>query len=70
MSRKESQKKQILEYLKTHAGITAIDALNLCGCFRLAAVICRLRKEGWDISTEIYGEGQKRYAFYVLINEQ
>lgn len=32
--------------------VTAIDALEGCGCFRLAARINELRKEGHKIETE------------------
>lgn len=43
---KVSQKKRILEYLKQGKSVTPIDALNLCGCFRLADVVFRLKKMG------------------------
>lgn len=66
MSRESSQKMQILRYMQTHPSISAIEALNLCGCFRLAAIIWILRDEGYDIETTMVGEGQKRYAEYSL----
>lgn len=66
MDRKESQKDIILEYLKRNDGISAIEALNLCGCFRLASIICILRGEGWNIKTTLIGEGNKKYAWYTL----
>lgn len=47
--RKESQKDKILKLLLKGKKITSIDALNLFGCFRLASVIHKLRKEGYII---------------------
>lgn len=49
-------------------GITALDALNECGSFRLAARISDLRDDGHDIRTvtETTPHG-KRIARYVLI---
>ena len=39
----------ILEHLKKGLSITPLEALNLCGCFRLAARIHDLRhKQGYD----------------------
>lgn len=46
-----SQTEWILENLK-HGPITPIDALQGCGCFRLAARIADLRQAGHDIITE------------------
>lgn len=69
MSREKSQRTQILQYMKTHKSITPIEALNLCGCFRLAAVIWRLREDGYDIETNMVGEGHKKYAEYKLKEE-
>lgn len=42
---------QILKYLETHAGITALDALRQIGSFRLAARIKDLRSQGHNIVT-------------------
>lgn len=49
--RKLSQCDQILGYLKEGHSITPIDALNLFGCFRLAARIADLKKRGNEIIT-------------------
>ncbi|HRZ15760.1 MAG TPA: helix-turn-helix domain-containing protein [Candidatus Omnitrophota bacterium] len=38
-----SQNRAILQYLKTHKGITALQALKRFGCFRLSARIWDLR---------------------------
>lgn len=69
MSRENTQKMQILSYLKTHSGITPLEALHLCGCFRLAAIIWVLRNEGYDIRTDMVDDGDKRYASYRLVVE-
>jgi len=45
-----SQCDDILAHLK-RGPITAIDALNRYGCFRLAARIKDLRAQGYDIET-------------------
>lgn len=43
------QADQILEYLKSGRTLTALDALQMFGCFRLAARIWELRGQGYDI---------------------
>ena len=67
-----SQNQQILKYLKKNRkGITPMDALRLCGCFRLSARIFDLKEQGHNIyktwEEEITDEGTvKRYARYIL----
>jgi len=61
-----SQKEQIKAYLLVHKKISPIEALNLFGCFRLAARIANLRAEGMKIRTEITRKG---YAIYRLEGE-
>ncbi|MFN4023171.1 MAG: helix-turn-helix domain-containing protein [Hydrogenophilus thermoluteolus] len=51
MGSKRTQAQGILEQLK-RGPITAIDALNGCGCFRLAARINDLRRSGYLIASE------------------
>ena len=63
----DSQRACILRYMQTHRSITALDALKLCGCFRLAAIIWLLREDGYDIETRLVGEGSKKYAEYRLV---
>ena len=67
----DSQCKLILFYLKEYGKITAKDAMQLCGCMRLAARIHDLRKKGIPIKSESYTytntAGNKvRYAIYSL----
>lgn len=72
---KDSQCKMILFYLKEQGPITAKIARQLCGCERLAARICDLRKKGIPIKTEINTyinkNGYKtRYGIYSLEETQ
>lgn len=46
-----NQLDQILEHLKQGKSITPIEALELFSCFRLSAVILKLRNAGYDIVT-------------------
>lgn len=48
----QSQKKQILAYLKTGKSLTQLEALYKFGCMRLASRINDLRNDGWGILTE------------------
>ena len=53
MTKKRTQKSEILRYLMTHKrGITSIQAIELFGATRLSDIIFRLRKEGYDIINE------------------
>jgi hypothetical protein len=47
----KSDKVLILEHLRSHGTITPMDAMKF-GCYRLAARIWDLRKDGHDIVTE------------------
>lgn len=47
--------------------ITAVEALDKFGCFRLAARIEEFRKEGHNITTETVKQGDKEFARYHLI---
>lgn len=57
---------QVLNHLENKP-ITAMDALNDYGCFRLAARINELRMSGHNIKTEIKNQDGKRYAMYYLL---
>lgn len=45
----KSQNEQILNYLQKGKSLTAMDALRLFGCFRLAARIRNLKDDGKKI---------------------
>lgn len=53
---------RILQHLKTGATITAIEALNMFGCFRLAARIADLRKKGNEIVTDKVTTGTGKHV--------
>lgn len=64
----ESQNGKILAWLQEGNKITQMDALNLCGCFRLASRIYDLRERGYDIIKEmIILPNGKRVAEYSLL---
>ena len=48
----KSQKDKILEFLEFNRSITALDALESFGCFRLASRISELKEEGHNITSE------------------
>lgn len=65
-----SQCDDILNHMETKGGITALDALSLYGCFRLASRINDLRNRGHEIlTTEITLDNGKTIASYTLIKE-
>ena len=67
----DSQCSAILEHLKKGLSITPIEALSLCGCFRLAARIHDLRDQGNDILTDtITTQSGKKVAAYRLASRQ
>lgn len=59
-----AQMKLIENHLKKGKSITPIEALNLFGCFRLAARIADLRKSGMHIVTSYTEMDGKRWATY------
>lgn len=64
--KKQSQIQKVKNHLMNGKSITPIDALNLYGSFRLAALVHVLRhKEGMDIVCD-ESEGYGRYS----INEK
>lgn len=59
------QTEAIKQYLDAGNSITAIEALNKFGCFRLASRIHDLKTEGYVVDKiMITGENNKRYAQY------
>jgi len=64
-----SHETKVLNYLKSHKrGITGLDAWTKFHCYRLSAVIFKLRSKGYDIRTDLedneYGEG--KHARYIM----
>jgi len=60
-----SQNDQIHELLK-QGPVTALDALQKCGSFRLAARVYELREQGVPIVTRYITRNQKTIAQYRL----
>jgi hypothetical protein len=61
-----SQNDQIRAALILGRSLTPLDALQDYGCFRLAARIADLRREGMDIECINETKNGKRYARYQL----
>ena len=65
----KTQIEAILSHLNRKS-ITPLEALEKYGCFRLAAVIHKLRSRGIAIKTvDKKNENGKTYAQYILIKE-
>lgn len=66
----ESQNAKIKSWLLDGKSITALEALNRFGCFRLASRISDLRtREELPICKEMVDNGEKRFAKYYLPQE-
>lgn len=60
-----NQTSMLLAYLREHITITALEALDVIGTMRLAALVFNLREKGYDIRTEkITVPSGKRIALY------
>ena len=64
---RQTQKKKILEYLKTGKSITKLEALKMFGCWNSGDAILHLRRAGHKIETTMITNGKKRFASYKLI---
>lgn len=60
---KKTHAEMCIDYLEQYDSITPLEALTAFDCFRLAAVVCKLRKRGYAIAKKI-NENGKRYAIY------
>jgi hypothetical protein len=70
MKSTDSQTALIKGWLLNGRSITQLDALNMFGCFRLAARISNLRDQGEKIATKIVTlENGKRVAMYMSTDE-
>jgi hypothetical protein len=65
MKRIESQRVMIKRHLLEGYHISPLKALKKYGCFRLSAVVHKLRKEGIKIKTTI-ADGDAPFAIYTL----
>lgn len=66
----DSQNALIKGWLLNGYSITALDALNMFGCFRLSARIANLKEQGMNITTEMVEVNDKRIAKYYLNHGQ
>ena len=64
-----TQREAILKHLKRGKTITSLEALQKYGCLRLATIIYSLRKEGFDIETEMVDVNGKTIAEYAMLKE-
>ena len=63
--RRPTQAGRILDYLRQGNRLTALEALERFQCFRLAARIHELRREGWQIDEQtVETPSGKRIAEY------
>lgn len=62
-----TQLAKIRKHLQDGRSITALDALNLYGCFRLSAHIHTLRNEGMNIAMDRIVRNGKWFALYRLV---
>lgn len=62
-----TQLANIKKHLEEKKTITALEALNLYGCFRLSAHIFTLRNEGLNIVTNRITRNGKWFAQYSLV---
>jgi len=70
---KSTQIAWVLDELLKGRQLTPMDALKGCGCFRLAAVIHILKKEGgWNIVNVWHtsSKNKKQFAKYVMQSPQ
>ena len=63
-----TQLNQVLSHIKQGRSITQVDAIRLFHCYRLSAIIEKLRRQGYDIVThnERNSSGTGTHARYEL----
>lgn len=64
MNAKITQRQAILQHLENGGVLTALDALRLFACNRLAARIGELRQQGHAIKSDAIQMNGKRFASY------
>ena len=65
----ETKEHKIKLHLLNGNKITTLDALNLYGCFRLASVIHRLRKKGFNILSYRHNYKGNNYSVYEYVDD-
>ena len=66
---KGTQDQLILAHLLTGKTITPIEALRKYGTFRLSARVFNLRKQGYNVVTDIVYKNGKHFASYSLLGK-
>ena len=66
MSKNNTQRERIEEYMLSGNSITQIEALEKFGCFRLASVIHRIRKKRFVYTTMITNKYGNQFAKYYV----
>lgn len=67
MAKTKTQWQDVLEHLKEHGSITSMEAWSIYHITRLADVIFKLRKRGYNILTEDC-TGKNEYGVYTYAN--
>lgn len=65
-----TQNEWVLSQLKKGMKLTALDALQGCGSFKLATRISELKAKGHNIVSETISKNGKRFARYSLIRSK
>jgi len=65
----QTQSDMILTHLKEHKTINPLQALELCGSFRLSARIFDLKQDGHNIETIRKKVKKKTFAEYKLLGD-
>lgn len=65
----KTQTEMALEYIELYGSITPIEAFYGFNCMRLGARVSDLRRDGYNITTEIAKGTDKHYAIYRLESE-
>lgn len=63
---KETQNKQVLNWLKSGQTLTQFTAASYFGIYRLGARIYDLKKQGYQIESKLEFEGSKHWAIYSI----
>jgi hypothetical protein len=63
---KDSQNKQVLDWLKSGQTLTQFQAASYFGIYRLGARIYDLHKQGHAIKSELQFDGSKHCSLYSL----
>ena len=65
-----TQNEWVLSQLKRGKKLTALDALQGCGSFKLATRISELKAKGHNIISETISKNGKRFARYSLLRSK